>query len=263
MAERFPIVFVQYHSWKRDPSEVREIRTLAANGSRVIVDFEFFKSTPERQGRTRAPKLPAIIADADWFLQQLEGVPLEAITIDEESDPSHLPLLGRVYTALKQRYPERTFLQWLAADANPAMLNLAQVPADGWVIDPYLLSPRDYTGYVATMRRVTDRIYSIVWASPDWQVGGGFRKKADRHWWNQQQWRVLYNRLAVNQANGVTSVFYLFGLEGQRPRVVWQGDSCSRGFYSTFTAKTLPYIERNRLPLAIPADRPAWMPSYC
>lgn len=260
VAERFPIVFVQYESWNRNYRKVEQIKSLVAGGSRVIIDFQFLKSLDERAGRKPAASLETILADADWFLRHLHGVPFEAITLDEEVLPVHIPRLVTLYSALKERYPERLFLQWVAThDVAP----LKGVPADGWVFDPYLMPQRDYAAFVASMRRLSDRLYSVVWAAPNWQIDGGFRKEAHPSWWNDGHWRVLYNRLAVNQANDVPTIFYLIGLEGKEPVPLWTGNACSQSFFKNFSTVLLPYLEKHRLPLATPAEKPHWMPDYC
>lgn len=260
VAVRFPVVFVQYHSWKRDLRQVGQIRSLAAAGSRVVVDFQFLKSRDERAGRKPIAALRTVLADAEWLLRNLDGVPLEAISLDEEVRPAYIPRLAALYTSLKARYPRRVFLQWVAThDVAP----LQGVPADGWVFDPYLMPQQDYAAFVAGMRELSPRLYSVVWASPNWQVGGGFRKQAQPSWWDNGQWQVLHNRLAVNQANDVATIFYLFGLEGKEAVPLWMGNACSRTFFRTFSTVLLPYIQRYRLPLAPPAARPRWMPGYC
>lgn len=268
VAEHFPIVFVQYQSWARNQRKIQNIRELASSGSRVIVDFEFLKSLGQRTGRQAPPPVDDIVADADYLLAELDGVPLEGLTLDEENltSPQRLALLGDLYVRLKRAHPDRRFLQWISATTDVAglrRLDLGGVPADGWVMDPYRLPASDYAAYVRQMRTVSNRLYSIIWAAPNWQVGGGYRKKADAAWWNGSQWKVFYNRLAVNQANGIPSIFYLFTLDAKQPVGLWKGNKCDQNFYMNLASQALPYVRGHKLPLRIPATKPAWLPTYC
>jgi hypothetical protein len=109
IASQFPIVFVQYHSWSRNKAEIQQIKNLASAGSRVIVDFEFLKTRGQRAGRQPMPALDDTLADADYLLRELNGVPIEAITIDEENltSPERLKRMSDLHVALKKAYPDR------------------------------------------------------------------------------------------------------------------------------------------------------------
>jgi hypothetical protein len=266
LAGHFPIVVVQYRPWKRYPHDVDGIKQLAASGARVIIDFELWQTVRQRRG-SDSRDADEVISQARALLDQLKGVPLEAISLDEENvtAPQRLSFLNDIYNRLKSRYPSRRIVQWVAPAADAGSLrrmSLKSIAADGWIIDPYKLSITEYAKFVAAMKDISPTIYSVVWASPGWKVGG-YWKAADPASWDRASWKTFYNRLAVNQRNDIPTIFYLYGLDRGQPRALWTSNSCDRQFYTALTSVTLPYMKQHTLSLSIPASRPSWMPSYC
>lgn len=266
-AKHFPIVVVQYRSWQKSSRDIQNIKALAASGSRVIIDFEFWATQRQRQGH-ESRRVGDVVVAATSLLDQLKGVPIEAISLDEENRPTpdRLALLNTLYGQIKAKYPDRRIVQWISATINLpqlSILDLKKVGADGWIIDPYTLPATDYQEYVRVMKGVNPTIYSVVWAAPGWQVAGGFRKIASPSWWNDASWRTFYNRVAVNQANDIPTIFYLFGLDQGWPKMLWGGGSCDRSFYASLVTDTLPYLQKHQLALTAPAERPSWVPRYC
>jgi len=268
VAKTFPLVMVQYQGWAENATKIADIKKLASQGQRVVIDFEFLETKEQRRSNEPMPPLETIIAAASRMLDQLSGVPLEGITIDEENMLSRdrRQRLADVYRALKSAYPSRIFLQWvgIGRTINGVLrTDWHAIPADGWVIDPYLISERDYARYVQIMKGATNRIYSVVWLAPGWKVGGARRQVADPSWWNTDQWRIFYNRMAVNQANEVTSFLYMYALQNGDATSLWAGNDCDRAFYRAIVDVTIPYLKAHALPMVTPAQRPDWIPAYC
>lgn len=268
IAKTFPLVMVQYQGWTDNVEKIANIKKLAAEGQRVIVDFEFLENKEQRRSTEPMPSFEATISEASHLLDQLAGVPLEGVSIDEENMQSRdrRERLADVYRVLKRAYPSRIFLQWVGIGrtiTGVLRTDWRAIPADGWIIDPYLITGGDYETYVQVMKRVTGRIYSVVWLAPGWQVGGARRQVADPSWWDADQWRTFYNRLAVNQTYGVTSIFYMYALQAGEPTSLWAGSDCDRAFHRAIVEVTIPYLKAHSLPRTTPAQRPDWIPSYC
>ena len=263
----YGIVVYHYYSGSSQPARaLREVRELNARGHRVIIDFEFMLKPGTRNGKTPLPPLRDTALELRKLLYVLREEPLEGITLDEENriHPDQLTYLSGLYDAVKPSFPDRRFIQWLTFQDRHVDVEMdrADIPADGWAIDPYLMDDRRYRMLVDQISRDGLPIYSTVWASPGWQVGRGKFNPGPR-WWNEERWKVFHNRLAVNQSYGVETILFTYALKDNVAHPLGNGDTCDRAFERQLLEETLPYFARNQIPLATPRRKPAWIPAYC
>ncbi|PQM28005.1 hypothetical protein CVO77_05615 [Sphingopyxis lindanitolerans] len=268
VGKHFPRLIVRYYTVGAIDPQVALIRKLAENGNPILIDFEFIRNYDQRRGAEDLPPYEEVEAELLSVLDKLEGTPIEAISFDEENGLSanKITYLNRLYRAAKQSFPKRQFLQWIAMQSKAGHVDLGwvgSIATDGWVIDPYLSSEEDYGEIVQRLTETSKPIYSVIWATPGRPIGKRPHPGTDAGWWNDSQWKTFYNRLAINQANKVATIFYLYGTEGKTIKRTWAGNPCDRQFYSDLVNVTLPYYRSHRLSPVTPASRPKWIPGYC
>jgi len=266
--KKFPLIVVRYHIGQEVAPQVRTIRNLAASGNRVIVNFEFMQNIEQRRSRASLPPFDKIKPKLLAMLDGLGDTQVEAISLDEENNlgSDKIEYLNRLYQVAKDHSPHHKIVQWVVfrkQGGHVQFQGLGSLAADGWVIDPYLSSEKDYSTIVDALTKTSKPIYSVVWASPGWQVSAGYRIHAEQDWWNGSQWKTLYNRLAVNQKSNISTIFYIFGLKNKNVASLWASNSCDRKFFEDIVNITLPYFQENYIPLTTPASRPKWIPTYC
>ena len=264
----YDLVVIHYPAFSTDNSEVLEdISEQAAQGRRVIVDFQFMTTREQRRARRPLPPLDETETALGAMLDQLEGVPLEGITLDEENRtrPERIRYLTELYNRTKQSYPERNFFQWLSLGARQTLRTWSPktFPADGYVMDPYLVDDQTY-GALAELLVGSDKpVYSVVWASPGWEVGAGRRMRAKPEWWNERQWRTFYNRLAVNSEYRINTIFYTYSLPGNLPAALRFGSRCEREFEQALLEVTIAHLRTDPIDPRTPDTRPDWIPAFC
>jgi hypothetical protein len=266
VARQFPLIV--YQLGPTDPLDraAGEISSIAADGGRIIVDFEFMTTNGQREGKAPLPAQAQVQARLFALLDRLDHVPLEGVSLDEENllSADRSDYLSRLYRAAKKRYPDRPFFQWVWLGKRPvAMARLAALPADGWIIDPYQSTSQGYATLVGEMKSISPRIYSVVWASPSWNVEAGHRIQAAPGWWNERRWKLFYDSLVTNQREGVPTILYLFGLNDGRVSTLWSGADCDRRFFQKLVTVTVPYVEAHTLSPVTPSQIPQWMPGHC
>ena len=268
VSNHFPIVVYQYRSWDAGPAQVRDLVRLSSDGQTVIVDFEFLQSIDQRLGKISEPPVSDVVNRLVALMRGVGSAHLGAITLDEENIPSprRIAYLDELYRAAKEKFPDQKFVQWLWAGVNISgvdSLDFRKIGSDGWVVDPYLLTGADYLSYVNMLRQHGGGIYSVVWTAPSWEIGARSRTEAGPDWWNASQWKVFYNRLAVNQNLNIATIFYVTGLHKGQLKSLWSGDPCDQAFYNSLIQLTLPYLRNHVLPATTPSTRPSWLPAYC
>lgn len=268
VGKHFPRLIVRYYMGGPIDQQAALIRKLAENGNSILIDFEFMRNYKQRRGVEDMPPYEGVEAELLSLLDKLEGAPIEAISLDEENGVSvdKITYLNKLYRAAKQSFPERRFLQWIVLRKKAGHVDMGlvgSIATDGWVIDPYLASERDYGEIVQGLTKTSKPIYSVVWATPGKEIVKREGAGRDAGWWNASQWKTFYNRLAINQANKVATLFYLYGMDGNTTKRTWVGSPCDRQFYSDLVNVTLPYYRSHTLSPVTPASRPKWIPGYC
>lgn len=275
VGKQFPLVVFRYYTGQPVKPQIEAIRELAESGNRVIVNFEFMANAQQRKSLEAPPPFYIIKSKLLTMLNGLEDIRVEAISLDEENDlsDSKIEYLNGLYQAAKQHSPRRKFVQWIVFRKKGGQIQFQGIDSldtgidsldtDGWIIDPYLSSEKDYGLIVDALKETSRPIYSVVWAAPGWNTSAGYRVHAQPNWWNGSQWKNFYNRLAVNQKNNVSTIFYLYGLDKKNVRSLWVGNSCDRKFFRDLVNITLPYYRTNNISPTTPASRPPWIPAYC
>lgn len=269
VGKQFPLVVFRYHTGQAVRPQVEAIRELVQSGNQVIVDFEFMGSVQQRKSLETLPAFDTIKSKLLVMLDGLEDIRVEAISLDEENTLSgaKIEYLNKLYRVAKHHSPNHMFVQWPVFRKTGGKIQFEGIDSletDGWIIDPYLSSEKDYSLIVDTLKRSAMPIYSIIWTAPGWNTGAGYRIPAKSNWWNGTEWKIFYNRLSVNQANNVSSIFYLYALDDIRGVTnLWLGNICDRRFFDDLVNVTLPYYRAHKIPLAPPTSRPEWIPTYC
>jgi hypothetical protein len=265
---QYDLVVIHYPAFAAENRTLLEdIRQQAIAGRRVIIDFQFMTTRDQRRALAPLPPIERTHAALVALLTQLEGVPLEGITLDEENRtrPERIAYLAELYNRTKQTYPERRLLQWLSLGAPQTLKSWApeSFPADGYVIDPYLITNDRYRELADWVAKAAKPIYSVVWASPGWQVGAGRRVRASPEWWNESQWRTFYSRLSINRERGIHTIFYTYSLVDQKPAALRFGSRCEREFEQALLDLTIPRLRSGPINAVTPPERPQWIPAFC
>ncbi|MXP28138.1 hypothetical protein GRI58_04790 [Porphyrobacter algicida] len=267
VAKASDLVVVQYNLELSSPSVADDIRSLAMSGHRVIIDLEFMSSINQRLGRAPLPDPERVAAEEEKFLNTLSDVPLEAITLDEENMMSNerFEYLGKLYRILKRKFPERSFVQWVTFKTNweDFESSIDSLPSDGYFVDPYVVSINDYRNIAEYLAGKGRPLYSLLWASPGWQIERGGKAVAQPDWWNDHRWINFYKKISINQKYNAHSLFFLYALDNGRIVPLWQGNSCERNFARAFLTQTMPYIKSVRVDQNTPDSRPSWIPAFC
>ena len=266
--KQFPRIVIRYYMSGGMAHQVATIRDLAQRGNRVIIDFEFMRNYAQRKGTEAMPPYQPVETELLSLLEKLDGVPVEAITLDEENSltADKIAYLNRLYAAAKKEFPKRRFLQWIMLRKKAGQVDfdlVGSIAAAGWIIDPYLSSQKDYGNIIRGLKATSKPVYSVIWATPGKDIQTRELVGAKAEWWNNSQWKFFYNRLAINQANKVPTIFYLYGIEGRTIKRTWAGSACDKKFYADLVRITLPYYRSNKLSPVTPASRPSWIPAYC
>ena len=265
---QYDLVIIHYPAFAaEDDAVIDDIREQAAAGRRVIVDFQFMTTRDQRRALAPLPPIENTEAALAALLARLEGVPLEGITLDEENRtrPERIAYLAELYNRTKPMYPERRLLQWLSLGARQTLKSWApeSFPADGYVIDPSMVDDDRYRELTAWVARAAKPIYSVVWASPGWQVGAGRRVRAHPNWWNKSEWRKFYNRLSINSERGIHTIFYTYSLVDEKPAALRFGGRCEREFEQALLELTIPRMRSGVIDPHTPQERPEWIPAFC
>ncbi|MEX2650473.1 MAG: hypothetical protein WD673_15815 [Alphaproteobacteria bacterium] len=271
-AGSFDFAIVQAHP---NPEAIAKLddslRRAEALGVTVILDIDFTRKGDE--SKQPAPKL------LDTYLERfrvvLDGIDrgrVHAVTIGEENLPwkGGARVLATLYDRLKERYPETRFYQWYSPTSrrlNVPGQQWPELPADGWVIDHYLLQGEAYERLVAGWTALGKPVVNLVWLSPDWQVG--HRRDPDPEWWERAGWRQFHHQLAVSRAHDLPVGFFMYRLPdralGERRLRFYgeDGNSDATAFMTEVTGGLVPFLRgRPDVPLAVPETRPAWIPGW-
>lgn len=262
--------FVIYQA-QLDNTRLRpEIVAALASNVDVLVRLQIYTADSQRAAEQAAPPMPTV---ADYterssaLIEPLRGLGILGITLDEENVywSGRAEFLGSVYHELKSNFPETTIFQWYSSSQTPNVPGKSwpNLPADGWIVNQYLMPGQVYQDYIAEMGKATPRLISVVWASPQWVPGMGDGQERSETWWNRTGWRLFYEQMAVNLRHGVDTAFFMFSLEPQAVPLWDSRDACVQRFLAAFVGTTLPHLKQARsLPMRV-SERPAWLPAYC
>lgn len=265
-----PFAFVIYQAQLDNPRLRPEVENALASNIQVLVRLQVYTTDSQRAADPAAPRMPTVAeytALSSPLIEPLRDLAILGITLDEENVywSGRAEFLRSVYQELKARFPEFSLFQWYSSSPAPNVPGKSwpNLPADGWIVNQYLMRGQVYQDYIAEMRKVTPRLISVVWASPQWVPGAEEGQERDGTWWNQTGWRVFYEQMAVNLRHDVDTAFFMFSLEPEAVPLWDSGDACTQRFLAAFTARTLPYLKQTPgLPAGV-AQRPDWLPSYC
>jgi hypothetical protein len=206
-------------------------------------------------------------------LDKVPDLPMDAVTIEEENIywGGRAEFLSEMYQRLKERYPARQFYQWYSPRRKPSIAipgkTWPDLPSDGWVVDQYGIYGKEFEDYIDQMKALDKPLIAVVWASPQWKVGDKM-KRHNMEWWDDLGWKYLYSHLATYRKHDVPVTFFMFtteeGKSEQTIPLFLSKDPCDQKFVQAFVAQTLPMVRSGqRIPLKIPARRPAWIPGHC
>ncbi|MBM0171377.1 hypothetical protein [Altererythrobacter sp. C41] len=263
----FPLVVFRYYTGQPTEHQVTVIKKLSRT-SNVIVNFEFMSGIRQRKSLDPLPPFEKIEPKLHSMLDGLKDIPIAAVSFDEENslNMGKIRYLNALYKSAKGHSPNKRFVQWIVLPKRNGRVNFQGVDlldTDGWIIDPYLSSGKDYEEMVSGLKETSKPIYSVVWAAPGWNVGAGYRVRANPSWWNDTGWKTFYNRVAVNKKNRIPTILYMYGLNKKKTINLWAGNNCDRGFFFDLINVTLPHLESATPSLKLPDSRPDWIPSYC
>ncbi|HVE12283.1 MAG TPA: hypothetical protein VNI01_02710 [Elusimicrobiota bacterium] len=222
-----------------DPTRAIEGIRAAPPGA-VLLRVDVWSSDAERLGK--AP-LPDSGAQAKRLRALLAAIPpellakLRGIVLSEENVPwaGHPKRLAELYWLAKKLHPDLPVYQWWTPnDLAPAPRDGAFLPADGWVIDSYTLSPKKpgrglsktdpYRNLVQKYLVTGKPLVPIVWASdqyPDWYDPAGLDVGA-----------IVRHQLAVHREFDLPTGFY------------WVAQIGSVGSVYAIATSTSPLMQR-------------------
>lgn len=243
-----------------------DLQFASDSGTKIILTLKSRKVAASNPAMdTSAPSLENFTR----ILDRIADLPLAAVTIGEENVfwDGRSEWLASLYETLHERYPERRFFQWYSPSRN---LNIPgrkwpALPADGWVFDQYHMHGQIYREYLNGMADIDLPKVSVVWASPLWRPGAR-KGEPNFEWWDQEGWKLFYNQVRLNIDHNLPTAFFLYELaeSGRQPIPMFRSENnCAHGFVDAFLNQTLPALRFRNLLVALPAERPEWIPSGC
>ncbi len=265
-----PFGFVIYQA-QLDNAHLRpEIAAALESNLDVLVRLQIYTDDSQRAAEPTAPEMPTVAEYTERsssLIEPLRGLRVLGITLDEENVywSGRAEFLGSVYHELKSKFPETNLFQWYSSSQTPNVPGKSwpNLPADGWIVNQYLMPSQAYQDYIAEMGKATPRLISVVWASPQWVPGMSDGQERSETWWNRTGWRVFYEQMAINLRYGVDTAFFMFSLEPQAVPLWDSADPCIQRFLAAFIGRTVPHLKRAQSLPASVAQRLDWLPSYC
>lgn len=139
-----------------------------------------------------------------------------SLIVDEENIywNGRAAVLEGLYRALTDRL-SIPILQWYSPNKRnnaPGVNKWPVLSADGWVFDQYTMETGVYEKYVESMRAISERLYSVVWLSPQWEVGAG-RRVVNHDYWNEYGKERFVRHVNTNIRNNIPTLFFAFVLD--------------------------------------------------
>lgn len=185
-----------------------------------------------------------------------------SLIIDEENIywGGRAEILESMYRFLADRL-SIPIMQWYSSNKRnnaPGFYKWPILSADGWVFDQYTMEPKVYEKYVDSMIQISQKLYSIVWFSPQWEVGAGKRVENDEYW-NEYGRERFVHHVNTNIRNNIPTLFFAFFLDRKNNPVpiykIAESDFRVKKFYESM--KQVFTLVENNVAISL-SDVPSW-----